>query len=178
MRGRELRTSDDLVRACAADGACLDRRAPLRGALRRLSDGELSAGPQVSDDYKARLMNGLMSPTSPEALRKETSAVYASGWPPAFRGDLYYYVVDYDLRAEARGIDTARTPVHILSGEYDGSGTLEHGRAAHEAIAGSTWQTMADVGHFPMSENPEAFLTYLLPVLETVRTRWCDGART
>jgi pimeloyl-ACP methyl ester carboxylesterase len=132
--------------------------------------------PQVSNDYKARLMNGLMSPTSPEALRKETSAVYASGWPPAFRGDLYYYVVDYDLRAEAGGIDTVRTPVHILSGEYDGSGTLEHGRGAHEAIAGSTWQAMTDVGHFPMSENPEAFLSYLLPVLETVRTQWSDAA--
>lgn len=128
--------------------------------------------PQVSNEFKARLMNGLMSPTSPEALRKETCAVYASGWPPAFRGDLYYYVVDYDLRAEAAGIDTARTPVHILSGEYDGSATLEHGSAAHEAISGSTWAAMTDVGHFPMSENPEAFLGYLLPVLATVRRQW------
>jgi len=133
--------------------------------------------PQVSNEFKARLMNGLMSPTSPEALRKETSAVYASGWPPAFRGDLFYYVVDYDLRVDAAGIDTARTPVHILSGEYDGSGTLEHGRAAHEAIAGSTWKAMADVGHFPMSENPEAFLAHLLPILETVRTQWNEASR-
>ncbi|HUS15817.1 MAG TPA: alpha/beta hydrolase, partial [Chloroflexia bacterium] len=133
--------------------------------------------PQVSNEFKARMMNGLMSPTSPEALRKETSAVYASGWPPAFRGDLYYYVVDYDLRSEAGAIDTARTPVHILSGEYDGSGTLEHGRAAHEAIAGSSWQAMTDVGHFPMSENPEAFLGYLLPVLDTVRAQWGKADR-
>src|SRR6185437_6064816 len=85
-----------------------------------------------------RLMNGLMSPTSPAAFRKETSAVYASGWPPAFRGDLYYYLADYDLTAEAGGIDTARTAVHILNGEYDGSGTMELGQAAHRAIPGST----------------------------------------
>lgn len=128
--------------------------------------------PQISNEYKARLMNGLMSPTSPEALRKETSQVYASGWPPAFRGDLWYYVVDYDLREEAQLIDTSRVGVHILSGEYDGSGTMELGEAAHRAIPGSTWTAMPGVGHFPMSENPEAFLGHLLPVLDEVRARW------
>lgn len=132
--------------------------------------------PQVSNEYKARLMNGLMSPTSPEAFRKETSAVYASGWPPGFRGDLYYYVVDYDLRDEAQAIDTRRIPVHILTGEYDCSGTLEHGEAAHQAIAGSTWSAMPDVGHFPMSENPDVFMQHLLPVLETVREAWRTNA--
>jgi pimeloyl-ACP methyl ester carboxylesterase len=134
--------------------------------------------PQVSNEYKARLMNGLMSPTSPEAFRKETTAVYASGWPPAFRGDLYYYVIDYDLRDTAGEIDTRRTPVHILTGEYDASGTLEHGQAAHQAIPGSTWKAMPDVGHFPMSENPDVFLQYLLPVLDQVRSAWRAGAAT
>jgi pimeloyl-ACP methyl ester carboxylesterase len=116
------------------------------------------------------LMNALMSPTSPEAYRKETSQVYASGWPPAFLGDLYYYLVDFDLRKTAERIDTSKVAVHILSGEYDASGTLEHGQAAHAAIRGSTWTRMEGVGHFPMSENPEAFLRYLLPVLERVET--------
>jgi pimeloyl-ACP methyl ester carboxylesterase len=125
--------------------------------------------PQVSNEYKARLMNALMSPTSPEAYRKETSQVYAAGWPPVFLGDLYYYMVDYDLTGEADKIDTSKVAVHILSGEYDSSGTLEHGQAAHAAIAGSTWSGMNDVGHFPMSENPEVFLTHLLPVLETIK---------
>lgn len=126
--------------------------------------------PQVSNEYKARLMNALMSPTSPEAYRKETSQVYAAGWPPAFLGDLHYYLVDYDLTEEAQEIDTRKIAVHILSGEYDSSGTLEHGQAAHAAISGSTWSAMNDVGHFPMSENPEVFLTHLLPVLETIRS--------
>jgi pimeloyl-ACP methyl ester carboxylesterase len=125
--------------------------------------------PQVSNEYKARAMNALMSPTSPEALRKETSQVYAAGWPPAFLGDLYYYLVDYDLRESASRIDTGKVAVHILSGEYDASGTMEHGQAAHAAIAGSTWTGMDGVGHFPMSENPEAFIGYLLPVLKTIR---------
>ena len=113
-------------------------------------------------------MNALMSPTSPEAYRKETSQVYASGWPPAFLGDLNYYVTEYDLRDEASKIDTSKVAVQILSGEYDGSGTMEHGQATHAAIAGSTWSAMNDVGHFPMSENPQAFLQHLLPVLDAI----------
>lgn len=125
--------------------------------------------PQVSNEYKARAMNALMSPTSPEAYRKETGQVYAAGWPPLFIGDLNYYMVEYDLRKHAGLIDTGKVGVHILSGEYDASGTVEAGRLAHEAIAGSTFTVMNNVGHFPMSENPEKFLTYLLPVLETVR---------
>ena len=58
--------------------------------------------------------------------------------------------------------------MHTLSGEYDWSGTSELGREAHEAIAGSTWTEMKGVGHFPMSENPEAFIGYLLPILEKI----------
>ncbi len=125
--------------------------------------------PQISNDYKARAMEGLMSPESPLPYVKETSFVYASGWPQAFIGDLHYYIADHDLRETAVGIDTDKVAVHILSGEYDHSGTSELGRAAHEAIAGSTWSEMKSVGHFPMSENPTEFINYLLPVLQQIR---------
>jgi pimeloyl-ACP methyl ester carboxylesterase len=124
--------------------------------------------PQVSNEYKARMMNALMSPTSPEGYRKETSQIYAAGWPPVFLGDLHYYAVEFDLRDQAAKIDTSRVAVHILSGEYDFSGTVEAGRAAHEAITGSKWTEMKGLGHFPMSEDPQRFLEYLLPVLAEV----------
>jgi pimeloyl-ACP methyl ester carboxylesterase len=127
--------------------------------------------PQIGNQYKARLMEGLIAPQSPKAYRKETSWVYASGWPPSFIGDLNYYTQEYDLRQSAADIDTAQIDVHILSGEYDYSGLPELGRAAHEAIAGSTFTLMGGVGHFPMSENPAAFIEYLLPVLEHIETR-------
>lgn len=126
--------------------------------------------PQVNNEYKARLMDALMSPASPKRYRKETSYVYSCGWPPVFLGDLNYYLEDYDLRAVAGEIDTNKLGVHILSAEYDCSGTTELGRAAHEAIPGSTFQEMKNVGHFPMSENPKAFLEYLLPTLDSVAT--------
>ena len=125
--------------------------------------------PQVSNEYKARLMNGLMAPTSPEPLRRETVYAYASGWPPSFLGDLHYYIEDHDLTEEAANIDTARVGVHLLTGEYDASATIEHGRAAHEAIPGSTFTVMEGMGHFPMSENPVDFIEHLLPVLDKIR---------
>jgi pimeloyl-ACP methyl ester carboxylesterase len=124
--------------------------------------------PRVSNEFKASLMHGLMSPTSPEAYRRETVFVYSQGWPPAFLGDLWYYTQDHDLREEAGGIDTNKVAVHLLTGEYDYSATVGHGQAAHEAIAGSTFSVMGGLGHFPMAEDPERFLLALKPVLEQV----------
>ncbi len=126
--------------------------------------------PQVSNNSKARSMESLCAPQSPEAYVKEVSQVYSAGWPPAFLGDLWYYLVDYDLRDRAHEIDTARCAVHILNGEYDWSGHVRGGVEAHEAIAGSTHTVMTNVGHFPMQENPVEFANYLLPILDKVRT--------
>jgi pimeloyl-ACP methyl ester carboxylesterase len=125
--------------------------------------------PQVSNEYKARLMHGLTAPQSPEALRRETVWAYSCGWPPSFIGDLYFYLVDHDLREEAAAIDTDRIGVHLLTGEYDASATIEHGEAAHEAIPGSTFTVMDGIGHFPMAENPDVFIPHLLPILEDIR---------
>jgi len=144
----------------------------LEGALRVGGNLDALTGfwhPAVSNESKARMMQGITSPSAPMAYRKETAQTYAAGWPPAFVGDLNYYCVEYDLRERAGEIDTSRVAVHILNGEYDHSATLEHGRAAHEAIAGSTYTEMIGMGHFPMSEDPEAFVAHLVPVLESIR---------
>jgi len=125
--------------------------------------------PQIGNDYKGRVMDSLMSPTSPQALRRETSLLYSAGWPAAFLGDIHYYSDEYDLRTDAGRIDTSRLSVHILSGEYDASGPVELGEAAHRAIPGSTFTVMKDVGHFPMSENPDVFMGYIMPILQAIR---------
>ena len=125
--------------------------------------------PGVGNETKARMMHGLTSPDAPEALRRETVWAYSCGWPPSFIGDLHYYIDDHDLRELAGTIDTTRCQVHMLSGEYDHSGTVELGRQAHEAIAGSTFGEMSGVGHFPMSEDPERLRDHLLPILEQIR---------
>ena len=58
-----------------------------------------------------------------------------------------------------------------MNGEHDFSGTVEAGLEAHQAVAGSTHTVMKDVGHFPMQENPAAFIRYLLPVLDQIEAR-------
>ena len=125
--------------------------------------------PQVSNEAKARMMQGLTAPQSPIEYVKETTMAYSAGWPPTFLGDLHYYVEEFDLRDRASEIDTSQVGVHILSGEYDWNAPPTAGRRAHEAIAGSTYAEMPAMGHFPMSENPEAFLEHVLPVLDSIR---------
>jgi len=147
----------------------------LEGAL-TIDEGGIDEYPElwhplVGNEFKGRYMEGLVSPTAPVAYRKETGFVYSSGWPAGFVGDLYYYQNEFDIRDTARQISTDQIGVHILSGEYDYSGTPALGRAAHEAIEGSTHTVMTGIGHFPMSEDPERFAEYLKPILEQIRAR-------
>ena len=124
--------------------------------------------PQVSNEFKGRAMHSLTAPTSPEPYRRETIQTYKAGWPQAFIGDLFYYADEYDLTDKAQDIDTNKIAVHIMNGEYDFSGSWELGELAHQAIKGSTWTKMDGIGHFPMSEDPEAFVAYLKPILDSI----------
>lgn len=124
--------------------------------------------PAISNDFKAHLMYGLTSPTSPEAYRRETAWVYSQGAPAVFKGDLYYYSVDHDLRETAGRIDTRRCPVYLLNGEYDWSGTPAAGEALAAMIPGATYRTLPGLGHFPMSEDPQRFLSEIRPVLAAI----------
>ena len=102
--------------------------------------------------------------------RHETLWQYMQGGPGVFKGDLYFYRVDADLRGKLGGIDTARCPLYLLSGEYDYSCMPEDTRDLARRVHGSRMTVMAGLGHFPMSENPERFLDHLLPVLEDIRS--------
>jgi pimeloyl-ACP methyl ester carboxylesterase len=124
--------------------------------------------PEISNDFKAHLMYGLTAPMSPEAYRRETLWVYSQGAPAVFKGDLYYYSIDHDVRTTAQTIDTRRVSVDILNGEYDWSGTPALGEALAKMIPGARYQTMQGLGHFPMSENPDRFLSIIRPVLERI----------
>jgi pimeloyl-ACP methyl ester carboxylesterase len=78
-------------------------------------------------------------------------------------------MVDGDIRGHVGDIDITRCPMFFLTGEYDYSCTAEGTRAVAERI-GAEAVIMKGLGHFPMSEDPEKFNTYLLPVLEKIRT--------
>ena len=124
--------------------------------------------PKISNDYKSHLMYGMMAPTSPDALRHETSWVYSQGAPAVFKGDLYYYSIDHDVRNTAHAINTELCSVDILNGEYDWSGTPDAGAELASMIPGARYRTLAGLGHFPMSENPALFLDQIRPVLDDI----------
>jgi pimeloyl-ACP methyl ester carboxylesterase len=116
------------------------------------------------------MMSGLIAPQSPEETRWDTLWGYMQGGPGVFKGDLHFYRVDGDLRDRVGRIDTARCPLYLLTGEYDFSCTPEDTRQTAEKIAGARFTVMKDIGHFPMSENPEQFRKYLAPVLDEIRS--------
>ncbi len=89
--------------------------------------------------------------------------------PGVFKGDLHFYMIEGDIRDRLGGIDTRLCPVYMLTGEYDYSCSPEHTRQAAARIEGAKVTIMDALGHFPMSENPEKFREYLLPVLAEIR---------
>lgn len=115
------------------------------------------------------MVSGLVAPQSPERFRWETLWRYQQSGPGVFKGDLYFYRQDSDYRDRAALIDTSRCPLYLLTGEYDYSCTPEDTLRTADTIPGAKAVIMKEVGHFPMSENPEQFRTYLMPILDEIR---------
>ena len=114
---------------------------------------------------------GLMSPLSPEKERWETVWHYMQGGPGVFTGDLHFYQVEGDIRGRIGEIDTSLCPLYLLTGEYDYSASPRDTEAVAGRVKGAKFTTMKGLGHFPMSENPEAFLGYLRPILDEIKAR-------
>lgn len=117
----------------------------------------------------ASVVSGLIAPGAPDPDRWETLWHYAQSGPGVFKGDLYFYKVDGDVRSRVSEIDTGRCPVFLLSGEYDYSCTPEDTAAVADLIGGAEAVIMPGLGHFPMSENYPEFRSHLLPVLARAR---------
>ena len=116
----------------------------------------------------AGVVSGLVAPTAPAAEKWETLWHYMQSGPGVFKGDLHFYMIDGDIRGRVDDIDIKRCPLFLLTGEYDYSCTAE----ATLDIAkrtGAPATIMKGLGHFPMSEDPEKFVSYLVPVLEKIR---------
>ncbi len=122
--------------------------------------------PRANNDSKPALMYTLCSPTSPESFKRETVWTYSQGAPPVFKGDLNYYLLEHDVNETAKDIDTAKTKVFVLNGEYDWSAPPPKGEALVAKIPGAVHVPMRGLGHFPMSEDPASFKRYIVPVLE------------
>jgi pimeloyl-ACP methyl ester carboxylesterase len=117
----------------------------------------------------AAVVSGLVGPNAPLAERWETLWHYMQGGPGVFKGDLFFYQKDGDIRHRVADIDVSRCPLFLLSGEYDYSCTPDETLAVANSAKGSEATIMKGLGHFPMSEDPGNFMNYLLPVLTKIR---------
>ena len=62
----------------------------------------------------------------------------------------------------------------MISGDYDWSATPElllRSTLADAIKEGATYTQMEGMGHFPMSEHPEAFKKYLTTLLATIMAK-------
>ena len=112
------------------------------------------------------------SPLAPEASRHETSWVYRSNAPGVYAGDNDYFMAAHDLSVDGWRIDTARTPVFALAGEFDRSAqSPEHGApAVPKHVAGAEYRLLPGLGHFAPSDDPETFCAAITPILDEVLT--------
>lgn len=114
---------------------------------------------------------GLTAPTSPNEHRWETVWHYMQGGPGIFKGDLYFYKIDGDIRDRVAQIDPSVCPLYFLTGDYDFSCAPADTVALTKSLPGEVATTiMKNMGHFPMSENPEQFIDYLKPVLAQIQS--------
>jgi pimeloyl-ACP methyl ester carboxylesterase len=128
----------------------------------------LHRGDVHGGEVAAGVVSGLVAPTAPQESRWETLWHYMQSGPGVFKGDLYFYTKDGDIRDRVANIDTRRCPLFLLTGEYDYSCTAEATLELGRLIKGAEVKIMEGLGHFPMSEDPEKFLGYLLPVLDRI----------
>jgi pimeloyl-ACP methyl ester carboxylesterase len=65
----------------------------------------------------------------------------------------------------------SQCPVYLLAGDYDYSATPESTERLAGLIPGASVHIMPGLGHFPMTENPDAFRGYLMPILNELSQR-------
>ena len=117
---------------------------------------------------QAAFVSSQIAPKSPNNFKHETLWHYMQGGPGVFKGDLYFYWHDGDFDDRSNLIDTSKCPVYLLSGEYDCSCTPERTMETAKRIKGSKATIIPGIGHFPMSENPDLFKTYIYPILDEI----------
>ncbi|HEY7926631.1 MAG TPA: alpha/beta hydrolase [Candidatus Dormibacteraeota bacterium] len=113
-------------------------------------------------------VDGLVAPSSPELHRREIWWIYSQAGAAVFNGDIDFYSSDWNAQDRVGAIDTSACAVHLMTGDYDYSCTLELSEATAARIRGAQFHPMPGLGHFPITENPPLFKRYLLPVLDDI----------
>ena len=179
---RALKLEDPVVMGCSIGGRVvleLARRHPdhfkaiigLQSSafVQRYFDISWLHRPNIhGGEMAAAYCYGLVGPAAPLEHRWAPPWPYMQGGPGIYQGDLYVYSIDGDVSGSLNEIDTRQCPVYMLTGEYDYSCTPEASRDTAAKIVGARLEIMSGLGHFPMSEDPERFKSYLMPVLAEI----------
>jgi pimeloyl-ACP methyl ester carboxylesterase len=126
--------------------------------------------PRIGRDFYSALMYESTSPVATESLRRESQWIYSSNGPGVYKGDnLFYSSQDHDLRVYGDRIDTSRTPLYAVVGEFDGVNGMPGGPQEIPAnIPGARFAVLPALSHFAMSDDPVRFNEAIKPILEQV----------
>ena len=116
----------------------------------------------------AAWVGSLLSPSSPQVLRDRATWIYSQAAPGIYDGDLAFYSDDFDAHAHTALIDTTRTPLWLLTGDYDYSATPADSARVAQEVPGARFQALPGFGHFPMVENPDGLLHHLQAPLDAL----------
>ena len=126
--------------------------------------------PAISPELYTGRVQATTSPLAPEERRHETAFIYRSNAPGIYAGDNDYFMAAHDLAQDGWRIDTLRTPLFALAGEYDRSSlSPEHGAPAiPQFVRGAQYRPLPGLGHFAPSDDPESFCEAITPILDEV----------
>ena len=119
--------------------------------------------------FGAAWVQALLSPHSPAAERRFATWIYSQAGPGVYEGDLGFYSDEFDAAAHVGAIDTGRTPLWLMTGDYDYSATPADSKRVADAVPGARFTEMSGLGHFPMTENPARLLEYFRPAAIDLR---------
>jgi pimeloyl-ACP methyl ester carboxylesterase len=163
--GREV---SPLLRGAALPGAAalvwLAAHPHLLSALDR-AGARLQAGGSRRGVYLQAVVRALRPLEQPEArkafLHTLRSVIDARGQRVSARDRLYLL---------------GTMPTLIVWGERDNTIPLAHGRAAHEAIPGSRFETLPGAAHFPHLEDPDGLAAVLCDFIRTTEPERIDDS--
>ena len=119
--------------------------------------------------FNPEVIYGLCAPTAPEVNKRLIWHTYSAQAYGVFHGDLDFYNGGWDGRSRMAGIDIGDCPMYLLTGEYDYSTTPEMSRKTAGKVSGAMFEEMKGLGHFPATEDPEAFKPYLIKAVKWIQ---------
>ncbi|WP_068062057.1 alpha/beta fold hydrolase [Nocardia xishanensis] len=140
----------------------------MRGLTELAAMNAMYHNPAISPNVVPAIMYDASGPGAPEEFRHELAWIYASNQRDTYPSDCDYYYFGHDLSENGHLIDTSRTPLTMLTGEYDLSAVIpEHGgEAIAQTIPGATHRVMKGLSHFAPSDDPVRFTAELERALD------------